>query len=177
MITFTVFSIFTSARMLLTLRFMMETGGLIRSMVPFTGLPQMVPAVCWVLPYHFAETFAIICELIPMRTISLCRMQSGSLVLKPAVLSMFLTELQELPTIKSCKKQPVSKWIPADDFRLVHTACAVIMIRPVSAGQIRVRNHTTGIGGVDKLAVADVDTHVRNAGGGSALEKDQVAGL
>ena len=32
------------------------------------------------------------------------------------------------------------------------------------------------MGGVDKLTVADVDTHVRNTGCGSALEEDQITG-
>ena len=39
------------------------------------------------------------------------------------------------------------------------------MICPVAAGQIRIGNRGAGIGGVDKLAVSGVDTHMGNAAG------------
>ena len=58
-----------------------------------------------------------------------------------------------------------------------HAACAIVMICPVTAGQVCIGNRGAGVGGVDELAVADVNTHVGNAAAAGICEEDNVAGL
>ena len=60
---------------------------------------------------------------------------------------------------------------------LANTACAVIVVCPITTGQIRVRNGGTGIGSVDKLSVTGVNANVRNAACSCAGKEDDISGL
>lgn len=56
-----------------------------------------------------------------------------------------------------------------------HAAGTVIVLRPVTGGQVGVGNSGTGIGGVDKLSVSGVDTHMGDAAGVCIGEEHDVA--
>ena len=58
-----------------------------------------------------------------------------------------------------------------------HSPCAVIVLCPVAAGQVRVGDCGTGVGSVDKLAAARVDTYVRQSGGICIRKEYDIAGL
>ena len=58
-----------------------------------------------------------------------------------------------------------------------YTAGAVIMIGPIAAGQVGIGNRRAGIGSVNKLAAAGVNTHMGNAVGTGAGEENNVTGL
>ena len=56
-------------------------------------------------------------------------------------------------------------------------ASAVIMVGVVVGIQIGIGNHAPGVGGVDKLAVAHINTNMGQATGVGVLEDHHVAGL
>ena len=60
---------------------------------------------------------------------------------------------------------------------LTNSAGAVVMLCPIAAGQIGIGNRGAGIGGVDKLSAACVDTNVTNAASHSTGKEYNVAGL
>ena len=62
-------------------------------------------------------------------------------------------------------------------FPLTNAACAVIVAGVVVGVQIRDLDHFTAVGGVDELAIADVNTDVGDASFVGAGEEHQVTGL
>ena len=68
--------------------------------------------------------------------------------------------------------------MPAEIFSLTNTAGAVIVICPISAAHVREADSGTGIGCMQELAGAGIDTHVGNTGCTTgACKEDDVAGL
>ena len=62
-------------------------------------------------------------------------------------------------------------------FTLGHTACAVVVICPVAAGQIGIGNSRPGIGGVNELAVPGINANMGNAAGIGICKEDDVTGF
>ena len=58
-----------------------------------------------------------------------------------------------------------------------HSPCSVIVLCPVAAGQVRVRDRGAGVGGVNELTAACVDTYVGQPGGVCIRKKNDIAGL
>jgi len=67
--------------------------------------------------------------------------------------------------------------MPAEIFVLANTAGAVIMVCPVTAGQIGIRNGRAGIGRMDKLSIPSINAHMRNTCGSGTYKENNVTGL
>ena len=68
--------------------------------------------------------------------------------------------------------------MPDELFSLADTACAVIMVCPIAAGQIGIGNRGAGIGGMEEISVARINTYMGDAAcAAGACEENQIAFL
>ena len=74
-------------------------------------------------------------------------------------------------------KKPAAVCLQQVTFLLGKSDSTVIVVNGVGGVQIRIGNHRSGMGRVDKLAVAYINAHMRNTGCVCILEEDNVAGL
>lgn len=58
-----------------------------------------------------------------------------------------------------------------------HSPRAIVVLRPVAAGEVGIGDRGAGIGGMDELAAANVNAHMGNAAGICTGKENDVAGL
>ena len=88
---------------------------------------------------------------------------------------MWKTELPESLTNGIYKKHPVSLRYRVDFFLLGDATCAIVVICPVTAGEVGVGDRGAGIGGMDKLTVAGINANMGNAAGICIFKEYQVS--